>query len=90
MALKFYTSVTKELKLKAKIIQRLITKSVEVTEEKLVGLLNSTIGPHHQPLGVEVCLITGGWKIPEDAQKVKKLYVKVTKYPKHLTLGNFS
>ena len=81
----------KELKLKAKKFQRLITKSVEVTEEKLVGLFASDTEQYYwQPLGVEVCLITGGCRILEDAQKVKKLYVKVTKYPKHLTLGNFS
>ena len=39
MALKFYTTVAKELKLKVRKFWGLITMFVEVTEEKLVGSL---------------------------------------------------
>ena len=38
MALKFYTSVTKGLKLKLKKFEGLVRKFVEVTGEKLVGV----------------------------------------------------
>ena len=45
MALKFYTSLTKGLKLKVRTFERLIPTFVEVTGEELVG--GDLFGPRH-------------------------------------------
>ena len=57
MALKFYTSVAKKLKLKAKKNWGLVLTLAEVTEEKLVG---SLFAPPHSPEECEMAKILHG------------------------------
>ena len=48
MALKFYASVVKKLKLKVRKFLELVPTFVEITEEKLVGILPPSPYPHHE------------------------------------------